>query len=205
MTSEKIEGKLVLLGRKNVGKTCLVERYLRGTWKEDMSMTIGAAFAAKKVNLSDEESISLGIWDTAGEEKFESISRIYYRGAMAAIVCYDLTDKVSWKKVQFWVDELLSNEPECSIFIVGTKYDLIDEKTPRAVKEQEVKEFAEKINAEVFDTSAKTGVNVEELFNRIARVLYDKKRTGGFRNSETSASTIQPGGPQPFPQKRRCC
>ena len=66
----------------------------------------------------------LGLWDTAGSERYEAMSRIYYRGAKAAIVCYDVMNEKSWEKVQFWVDELKRFEESCRIYIVGNKTDL---------------------------------------------------------------------------------
>merc|ERR1712137_1283654 len=126
-TMSKVDVKVVLLGQHDVGKTCLVDRYLHGKFKYNVTATVGAAFGAKKVEVSG-SSITLGIWDTAGAERYESMSRIYYRSARAAIVCYDLTNKATFEKVEFWIDELLTNEENCDIYIVGTKMNLLGEK-----------------------------------------------------------------------------
>jgi Ras-related protein Rab-24 len=75
---------------------------------------------AKKIVVGG-TSLTLGIWDTAGAERYESMSRIYYRAAKAAVVCYDLTNRSSFDKVKFWVEELLHNEDGCDLYIVGTK------------------------------------------------------------------------------------
>ena len=77
--------------------------------------------------------ITVGIWDTAGQERFESISKLYYRGAKAALVCFDLTNKASFSKVKFWVEELKAYAPECLIFLVGTKADLVEAGVAREV------------------------------------------------------------------------
>lgn len=170
----KVDVKVVLLGQHDVGKTCLVERYLHGKFKFNVTATVGAAFGAKKVEVNG-TSITLGIWDTAGAERYESMSRIYYRSARAAIVCYDLTNKVSFNKVRFWVEELLANEKNCDIYIVGTKLDrILEEGEARAIGEETVQNYAENIGAKVFDTSAKTGQNVDALFFKIAED-YTKK------------------------------
>lgn len=170
----KVDVKVVLLGQHDVGKTCLVERYLHGKFKFNVTATVGAAFGAKKVEVNG-TSITLGIWDTAGAERYESMSRIYYRSARAAIVCYDLTNKVSFNKVRFWVEELLANEKNCDIYIVGTKLDrILEEGEARAIGEETVQNYAENIGAKVFDTSAKTGQNVDALFYKIAED-YTKK------------------------------
>ena len=161
-SSAKVDIKVVLLGQHNVGKTCLVDRYLHGNFKFNVTATVGAAFGSKKVDVSG-RAWTLGIWDTAGAERYESMSRIYYRSARAAIVCYDLTRKESFEKVRFWVDELLENEPECLIFIVGTKYDLIQEDASlREVDESMLGMLSLKANiTKTFITSAKTGYNID--------------------------------------------
>jgi Ras-related protein Rab-24 len=71
------------------------------------------------------QKLWLGLWDTAGSERYESMSRSFYRGAKAAIVCYDVTNEQSWEKVKFWIDELTKFEETCKIYIVGTKLDLL--------------------------------------------------------------------------------
>lgn len=172
----KVDVKVVLLGQHEAGKTCLVERYLHGKFKYNVTTTVGAAFGAKKVEINN-AAITLGIWDTAGSERYESMSRIYYRSARAAIVCYDITNGKSWEKVRFWIDELLSNEENCDIYIVGTKLDMIEEEgKKRAIPTQKVEEFARSVGAEVIDTSSKTGHNVNDLFYKIARDYLKKKK-----------------------------
>eukprot|EP00029_Vermamoeba_vermiformis_P005907 TRINITY_DN2181_c0_g1_i1.p1 TRINITY_DN2181_c0_g1~~TRINITY_DN2181_c0_g1_i1.p1 ORF type:complete len:207 (-),score=42.59 TRINITY_DN2181_c0_g1_i1:53-673(-) len=175
----KVDVKVVLLGMADVGKTCLVERFLNGTWNQNTTATVGAAFGAKKIMIpSSTMPITLGIWDTAGAERYESMSRIYYRSARAACVCFDLSSKDSFKKVKFWVDELLQNEEQCAIYLVGTKFDLVtDDGEPRGVEASEVAEYAKNINAVgVFETSAKKGTMINELFQTIATHWYENER-----------------------------
>ncbi|KAI8479775.1 Ras- protein Rab-24 [Branchiostoma belcheri] len=88
--------------------------------------TIGAAFGAKRVEV-DGKLVTLGIWDTAGSERYEAMSKIYYRGAKAAVVCYDLTDDASFERAKFWVKELNDNEEACKVYLCGTKLDLVQE------------------------------------------------------------------------------
>eukprot|EP00128_Syssomonas_multiformis_P005199 Colp12_sorted_trinity150504_noHs@35570 len=123
--SSKVDCKVVLLGKSNSGKTCLTERYLQGKFKDGTAITVGVVFTAKKVEVG-KRSVTLGVWDTAGSERYEAMSRIYYRDAKAALICYDLTDSASFQKIQFWVDELRQNEENCLLYIVGTKYDLVE-------------------------------------------------------------------------------
>jgi len=181
----KVDVKVVLLGKHSVGKTCLVERYLHGKFKDSTVATVGAAFGAKKLNVGGKE-VTLGIWDTAGQERYESMSRIYYRSAKATIVCFDLTDSKSFDKVKFWVDELLQSEEGCDIYVIGTKLDLVKEGTERGRSAQEVKEFATKISAKVFETSSKTGEGIEELFRDIAETYVGKLSGNNGHQQETS-------------------
>ena len=163
MASGKVDLKVVLLGKEYGGKTSLVERYIHGKFNENApyQATIGAAFGARRVTING-QTVTLGIWDTAGSERYESMSRIYYRGAKAAIVCYDLTDVSSFDRAKFWVNELKTSEEDCNVYLAGTKYDLVQEnKSERKVDKHAVEGYQEEIGAkDIIETSAKTGHNV---------------------------------------------
>jgi Ras-related protein Rab-24 len=90
-----------------------------------LQSTIGAAYGARKVFVNDRKSILLGLWDTAGSERYTSMSRMFYRCAKAAIICYDVTNDKTWDKVRFWAGEVLRFEEACNIYLVGTKLDLM--------------------------------------------------------------------------------
>ncbi|RMX44269.1 hypothetical protein pdam_00019520 [Pocillopora damicornis] len=156
----KVDAKVVLLGKEFSGKTSLVERYLHQRFNDSVPYqnTIGAAFGAKKVT------------DTAGSERYEAMSRIYYRGAKAAVLCYDLTEKSSFERAKYWVNELKTYEDGCRIYLCGTKYDMVqNDKKLRQVDYHSATDYADEINAKVFETSSKTGHNVEELFFELAQ------------------------------------
>lgn len=168
--SGKVDMKIVLLGKEFGGKTSLVERYLHNRFLGNVpyQSTIGAAFGAKKLNAGG-KTLTLGIWDTAGSERYESMSRIYYRGARAAVVCFDITEGSSFERVKFWIRELQMNEEHCKLYLCGTKKDLVDnEENMRQVDRHDVREYAEEIGAQVFETSSKTGDNIAEMFQKIA-------------------------------------
>uniref|UniRef100_A0A7S4NNU2 Ras-related protein Rab-24 n=1 Tax=Paramoeba aestuarina TaxID=180227 RepID=A0A7S4NNU2_9EUKA len=197
----KVDMKVVLLGQHDVGKTCLVERYLHGKFKENVTATVGAAFGAKKVVVSG-TPLTLGIWDTAGAERYESMSRIYYRAAKAAVICYDLTNPQSFDKVKFWAEELLKNEEGCAIYIVGTKVDLFEQQEGEGVKKELVKEYAEEMGAQTCQTSAKTGAGVDELFMKIAEDFTQKTQAGNQKAPVSSVNLDKPSEEQPKPV---CC
>lgn len=190
-----VDLKVVLLGKEYGGKTSLVERYLydRFDAATPYQNTIGAAYGAKQIAVRNRR-ITLGIWDTAGSERYEAMSRIYYRGAGAAIVCFDLTDRESYQKAKFWVSELRKHEEKCQIFLCGTKNDLIKEEGRyRAISYHDVLDYAEEIGAKMFETSSKTGEGIAELFCQIAKDYLEvmsaprNKPGGNFRLEEPSS------------------
>ncbi|XP_029439844.1 ras-related protein Rab-24 [Rhinatrema bivittatum] len=169
MSGQRVDVKVVMLGKEFVGKTSLVERYvhhrfLLGPYQN----TIGAAFVAKAISVGG-RVVTLGIWDTAGSERYEAMSRIYYRGAKAAIVCYDITDSGSFQRVKFWVKELQNCEQNCRIYLCGTKCDLLEsDRSKRQVDFHDAQDYAEEIKGQLFETSSKTGQSVDELFQKVA-------------------------------------
>ncbi|XP_077448463.1 ras-related protein Rab-24 isoform X2 [Stigmatopora argus] len=178
MSAMRVDAKVVMLGKESVGKTSLVERYVHNRFLVGpYQNTIGAAFVAKPIQVAD-KVITLGIWDTAGSERYEAMSRIYYRGARAAVVCYDLTDSSSFQRARFWVKELQNCEEHCKIYLCGTKSDLIQgDRSLRQIDYHDTQDFAEEIGAQHFETSSKTGRNVgesqtpadtHELFQKVA-------------------------------------
>ncbi|KAM4748083.1 ras-related protein Rab-24 [Rhinophrynus dorsalis] len=169
MSGQRVDVKVVMLGKESVGKTSLVERYVHHRFLQGpYQNTIGAAFVAKAMCVGG-RNLTLGIWDTAGSERYEAMSRIYYRGAKAAIVCYDLTDSSSFERVKFWVNELQNFEENCRIYICGTKSDLVEnDRSQRRVDFHDVQDYAEEIKAHVCETSSKTGQSVDELFQKVA-------------------------------------
>ncbi|XP_034942329.1 ras-related protein Rab-24-like [Chelonus insularis] len=171
----RVDLKVVLLGNSEVGKTSLLERYVNERFNESMAYqnTIGAAYAAKNVEV-DDKTITLGIWDTAGTERYNAMVRIYYRDAKAAIVCYDITNQASFNRARVWIQELRSQEEECKIYLCATKKDLIDnDQTPTPYEPspslEMVQRYADGIGSKFFITSSKTGENVAQLFQEIAR------------------------------------
>ncbi|XP_062616245.1 ras-related protein Rab-24-like isoform X5 [Saccostrea cucullata] len=159
--------KVVVLGDAAAGKTSLITQYSEGIFIEGNRPTIGAAFVSKKIQALGKR-VTLNIWDTAGSERYQSMTKMYYRGARAAILCYDLTDKSSFDKIRYWVGELQENEQYCRMYICGTKKDLIDnDSKTRAVSVNEAQVIAQDLQTDCFETSSLTGENVDAVFQRI--------------------------------------
>ncbi|XP_073996366.1 ras-related protein Rab-24-like [Rhodnius prolixus] len=167
--NHKVDLKIVLLGKQNVGKTALMERFVNDRFLgKRYQTTIGAAFAAKEICINNNLKIILGIWDTAGTERYRAMAKMFYRDAKAAIVCYDITDSSSWEELREWVRELRSHEENCKVYVCGNKKDLIDDATEeRKVPLDKVSTYSNGIQVKMIETSSKTGENVRDLFNMI--------------------------------------
>mmetsp|Transcript_5389 Transcript_5389/g.16948 ORF Transcript_5389/g.16948 Transcript_5389/m.16948 type:complete len:199 (-) Transcript_5389:578-1174(-) len=192
---EVVDLKLVLLGQPGVGKTCLVYRYLYNTFGETIT-TIGASFAMKKIEANG-RPCNLGIWDTAGQERFDSLSSFYCRGARAAIICFDLTDRASFECLQNkWIKKVLEEaEQGCHICLVGTKLDLVQAgMASRAVAKEEVAAVAAKHQADVFETSAKAGTGVADIFQCIVEHFHARSNSSGLGGAGISMASAQVRG-----------
>lgn len=166
--------KLVLLGTDSVGKSSLALRYVKNDFKSILP-TVGCAFFTKVVDLGA-ASLNFEIWDTAGQEKYHSVCHLYFRGASAALLVYDVTRKDSFCKAQQWLKDLEEefHPGEVVIMLVGNKTDLGKE---REVTLEEGKEFAESKGLLFMETSAKLNHQVTEVFNAVARELLQREET----------------------------
>lgn len=181
--------KLVLLGESAVGKSSLVLRFVKGQFHEFQESTIGAAFLTQTVCL-DETTVKFEIWDTAGQERYHSLAPMYYRGAQAAIVVYDIQSQDTFARAKTWVKELQRQaSPNIVIALAGNKADLANK---RMVEYDEAQAYAEDNGLLFMETSAKTAMNVNEIFLAIAKKL-PKSEPGGGSAGTGSGRTLTDG------------
>ncbi|ESN97214.1 hypothetical protein HELRODRAFT_185922 [Helobdella robusta] len=183
VTTVPLGEKVAIMGQFYSGKTCLNQRIIRGVdWCDRAyEATIGTAYGTKFMEVGDFK-IKLGIWDTAGSERFLAISRNYYRNSGAIIVCYDITSLESYNKAVEWWKKLLEEEKDSLLYLCGNKKDLVlgpELKYNRRVDFHDAREFAEDSGGKFFETSSKTGEGVVELMTEIAKDLIEKKKRLG--------------------------
>uniref|UniRef100_A0A0A9XVZ1 Ras-related protein Rab-21 n=1 Tax=Lygus hesperus TaxID=30085 RepID=A0A0A9XVZ1_LYGHE len=168
--------KVVLLGEGCVGKTSMVLRYVEDKFNDQHIQTLQATFLNKKLNIGGKR-INLAIWDTAGQERYHSLAPMYYRGAQAAIVVYDVTNQDTFGRAKTWVKELQRQaSPNIVIALAGNKADLANK---RSVELEEAQAYAEENQLLFMETSAKTAKNVNEVFLAIAKKLPKNDQNAG--------------------------
>ena len=172
--------KILTLGETQVGKTSILIKYTEGSFSETPLATIGVDFQVKKVNLQGKQ-IEVQIWDSAGQEKFKSISKQYYNKAHGVLLVYDITNQESYESIKGWIKEIKQNTQILPvILLIGNKNDLQGK-----LDEKDGLELAQKYDLQFFSTSAKTGNGIEKAMETLVKLVYDDyvkhhhKRIGG--------------------------
>ncbi|WOK99264.1 ras-related protein RABA1f-like [Canna indica] len=175
--------KVVLIGDSGVGKSNLLTRFTRNVFSLESKATIGVEFATRTIHAED-KVIKAQIWDTAGQERYRAITSAYYRGAVGALIVYDVTRRLTFENVEKWLKELRDHtDSNTVIMLVGNKADLRD---IRAVTTEDAMAFAERENTFFMETSALESTNVDTAFREVLTQIHlvtSKKPLGGGDDS----------------------
>ena len=174
MAESKVPGcKVVLLGDSGVGKTCIIARYISGSFDKNSPTTNGASFCSKNVRFEQlDKNLLLDIWDTAGQEKYKSLTKFFYKDAAVCILVYDVTRKESFDSLKdFWYSQLKENsDPDIVLGVAGNKCDLFENEQ---VKEEDARKWAKQIGAVFELTSAQNNTGINDLFLKVGYKYLD--------------------------------
>lgn len=203
--------KVVLIGDSGVGKSNLLSRFTRNEFNLESKSTIGVEFATRSVQL-DGKTIKAQIWDTAGQERYRAITSAYYRGAVGALLVYDVCKHMTYDSVERWLKELRDHaDQKIVIMLVGNKCDL---RHLRAVPTEEARGFAERNALTFIETSALDSTNVEQAFHGILNEIYKIVTTREVYNEasdsrgapgSSKAIQVQASQPSDTQPKKNCC
>jgi len=195
--------KILIIGDSNSGKSSLLLRYSEDNFSEKYLSTIGVDFKIKTLE-NEGQRVKLQIWDTAGTERFRTITSSYYRGAHGIIVVYDTTDIHSFQNANVWLKEIERYaEGEVCKLLVGNKSDLVSQ---QQVDDSEAQEFADSQNMLYIKTSAKTGENVEAAFREMTSKCQEMLKHAGLRAEERRNANLKSTPIEATaPEGKKCC
>jgi len=166
----KYSFKIIVIGDGRVGKTTLLLHFVDKAFRELYIPTIGIQVSLKNFDFEETTLVKYNLWDIAGQDLFKQVRSNFYIGSQAVLICFDVTNSGSFKNVENWYKDMkISIDKKIPVFLVGNKIDL-----PRVVSKVNAKEMAKKLNGFYVETSAKTGENVEKVFEDLARILIKK-------------------------------
>jgi small GTP-binding protein len=192
--------KVILLGASAVGKTSIINSYVSGDFSDQTKPTIGLGYVTKSVEVRG-DSIPLEIWDTAGQERFRSLSQLHFRDTSVVLLVYNVVDQASLKDLDNYVNALNEKTDVLpALFVVGN---MIDRTEEREIDFDEGAAFARKVNAEYYETSAKAGDGIRELFFKVAEGCRDRGPVQ--REAAKKVQLDEIGGSEPTKSKSGCC
>ncbi|KAL8596159.1 Ras-related protein Rab-23 [Nucella lapillus] len=162
--------KLVVVGNGAVGKSSMIQRYCKGIFTRDYKKTIGVDFLERQIEVKGED-VRLMLWDTAGQEEFDAITKAYYRGAQACVLVFSTIDRESFEAIETWKQKVEEEVGEIAMVIVQNKIDLIDD---AVIQPEEAEYLAKKLRLRFYRTSVKENLNVDEVFRYMAEKYQDQ-------------------------------
>jgi Ras-related protein Rab-1A len=200
-----------MIGDSGSGKSSMLEAYISGKFKNTIS-TVGLDYKMKTMKVND-QSYKIQIWDTAGQEKFNSITKSYYSKCQGIVIVYDITTKASFVNVQKWLSQIiLQTNNDIVKILVGNKNDLT---SSREVTYEEGENLASSLKMQFFETSAKNNFNIKEVYDSVIYkiinngiVTTDEKRASGFLRPQSGIKKPNTVKITPVPintNPRKCC
>ncbi|KFZ63281.1 RAB35 protein, partial [Nyctiprogne leucopyga] len=183
-----------------VGKSSLLLRFADNTFSGSYITTIGVDFKIRTVEINGEK-VKLQIWDTAGQERFRTITSTYYRGTHGVIVVYDVTSAESFVNVKRWLHEINQNCDDVCRILVGNKN---DDPERKVVETEDAYKFAGQMEIQLFETSAKENINVEEMFNCITELVLRAKKENLAKQLQLQQNDVVKLTKN-SKRKKRCC
>ena len=171
--NEKYTFKIIIVGDASVGKTNITYRFCKGEFINEYQATLGLDYLSENRTV-DNTFFKLQLWDTAGSERYRSISKTYYKNSACALVVYDITRKSSFDNVSGWIEDCKQSGKNIYIILIGNKDDL----SAREVSNEEGRELAEKYDVKFYETSAVNGHNIEEVFIDACKAINNKIKKG---------------------------
>ena len=173
--------KVLLLGNSYVGKTCILLRYSEDSFTENYDVTIGLNYRIKTLEI-DNTTVKMQIWDTSGEEKFKSIAKNFYRGAHGVVLVYDICELNSFLDVKSWIEQIIENSENDDIIMIlcGNKS---DKEQNRKVSRDEGEQLAKSYGIPFYECSAKSGLNINEVFDDMCKRIHEKVKIHGNKNN----------------------
>ncbi|MGV9173319.1 MAG: Rab family GTPase [Promethearchaeia archaeon] len=170
--SADITYKVIVGGDGGVGKTTLLRRYVEGFFVENTQMTIGVQIHKKTLEANNHLTCDLQLWDLGGQHRFRPFQDSFVRGSRGALLVFDLTRRLTIKKIDHWVDLIRKYDSDIPILLVGAKYDLMEK---ISIAKEEIEELVDEHGlSDYFPTSSKTGLNVELTFRTLTNYLLQK-------------------------------
>lgn len=173
MSSADDKFKVLLCGEAAVGKTSVIKEFVKQAFEDKYKLTVGVDIFAKDVTADNGQKGILSIWDIGGQQRFEFIRTTFYRGAAGVLLVFDLTRQETFKTIDSWVDEIKKFCGDPAIVLLGNKVDLLPT-SPEKVDAQAIQNYITAKNMAYFETSAKTGQNVNEAFKKLTNMVFSR-------------------------------
>eukprot|EP00162_Nutomonas_longa_P012994 comp21363_c0_seq1/m.46024 comp21363_c0_seq1/g.46024 ORF comp21363_c0_seq1/g.46024 comp21363_c0_seq1/m.46024 type:complete len:219 (+) comp21363_c0_seq1:242-898(+) len=180
--------KIIVVGNGGVGKTSLIQRFVNGTYTDTYKKTIGVDFLDKEHTAGNGEVVNMMIWDTAGQDEFETVTRVYYRGAAACIIAFSIIDRDSFEAVEKWKSKVDAECGDIAMVLMQNKMDLIDD---AVVDIKEADRLAERLGMKVYRTCVKDNTNVNAIFDYLCDTYIAKRAKAS--NGDDVGAIAQPG------------